>query len=181
VIETRAHATPLSPFADPNVSTRLPTGHSPTSCRLATTAEHQAIVRGIRHQVFVVEQRLFTGSDQDVHDDDPQTRHVLGLLGDLIVGTVRLYPIDGSGQWKGDRLAVLPAYRHTRLGRPLVNFAVRTAGEAGGDVMLAHVQPQNVAFFERLGWRCVGEPAPYVGVMHQQMAIDLHPRGPGPG
>ena len=181
MIETRAHTTPRSPFADPDVPTKLPTDHLPTSCRLATTAEQRAIVHGIRHEVFVEEQRLFAGSDQDAHDHDPRTRHVLGLYGDLVVGTVRLYPLDESGLWKGDRLAVLPAYRHTRLGRPLVNFAVRTAGEAGGSLMLAHVQPQNVAFFERLGWRRVGEPTRYVGVIHQQMAIDLHHPGQEPG
>jgi len=30
-----------------------------------------------------------------------------------------------------------------------------------------------VAFFERLGWYRVGDPAPYVGRLHQQMAVDL--------
>jgi hypothetical protein len=31
----------------------------------------------------------------------------------------------------------------------------------------------NVRFFERLGWSCDGEAAPYRGVMHQPMAIAL--------
>jgi hypothetical protein len=30
-----------------------------------------------------------------------------------------------------------------------------------------------VAFFERLGWYRVGDPALYVGRLHQQMAVDL--------
>ncbi len=38
--------------------------------------------------------------------------------------------------------------------------------------MIAHIQPQNVGLFERLGWHTVGEPAPFVGRIHQQMAIE---------
>jgi hypothetical protein len=39
--------------------------------------------------------------------------------------------------------------------------------------MIAHIQPSNVNFFERLGWERVGEPMEYVGHPHQVMAIDL--------
>ncbi|MDP8978572.1 MAG: GNAT family N-acetyltransferase, partial [Actinomycetota bacterium] len=64
---------------------------------------------------------------------------------------------------------------------PLVRFAVRAAGRRGGDLMVAHVQPRNADFFERLGWRRVGEPVEYVGHVHQRMAIDLRPAGDGAG
>jgi hypothetical protein len=37
----------------------------------------------------------------------------------------------------------------------------------------AHIQLQNVALFERLGWHKHGEVEVYVGVHHQPMAIDL--------
>jgi hypothetical protein len=39
--------------------------------------------------------------------------------------------------------------------------------------MYAHVQVGNVSFFQRLGWQSIGAPEPYVGVIHQQMFIDL--------
>jgi hypothetical protein len=39
--------------------------------------------------------------------------------------------------------------------------------------MVAYIQLPNVHFFTALGWEPTGEPAPYVGVMHQQMAIAL--------
>ena len=41
--------------------------------------------------------------------------------------------------------------------------------------MVARVQLPNVRFFERLGWHADGPPEPYVGVMHQAMAIPLVP------
>jgi hypothetical protein len=67
------------------------------------------------------------------------------------------------------------------MGAPLVRFAVGTASRLGGLVMVAQIQPANVAFFERLGWYRVGDPAPYVGRLHQQMAIDLQPGSPWDG
>jgi putative N-acetyltransferase (TIGR04045 family) len=126
----------------------------------------------VRHRVFVELQGLFEGSDRDARDDDPDTLHVVAVVDGDVVGTVRLYPT-GEGRWKGDRLAVLPDARVHRLGGALVEFAVRTAGELGGRVMVAQVQVANVRFFERLGWVRDGDAALYCGVMHQPMAIDL--------
>ena len=143
------------------------------ACRAAAGAGELAVHHAIRHQVFVVEQRLFAGDDRDGHDAAAETVHVLGLVDGVPGGTVRLYPLDADGLWKGDRLAVLPAFRRHGLGAPLVRFAVRTAGERGGARMLAQIQLPNVGFFSRLGWEPVGDPAPYVGVVHQLMQIAL--------
>ncbi len=145
----------------------------PLSCRTVSSSEEVAIHYAIREAVFVGEQGLFEGTDQDPRDEDPATIHVLALCGQVAGGAVRLYPLDEPGLWKGDRLAVLPAFRRRALGAPLVRFAVRTAGEAGGNLMIAHIQPQNVTFFERLGWHRVGVPEEFTGRTHQQMAIEL--------
>jgi len=147
------------------------------TCRIAHTLDEVATHARIRSDVFVVEQGLFQGTDQDAFDRDPEVRHVLGYVDEAPAGTVRLYrvPADQPGEqlWKGDRLAVLPEYRHAGLGGPLVRFAVATAGEAGGDRMIANIQTSNVSFFRRLGWAPVGDPFEYVGEPHQQMWIDL--------
>ena len=146
----------------------------PLSCRSAAEPDELAIHFAIRKAVFVAEQGFFEGTDRDARDDDPATIHVLGLCGQVAGGAVRLYPLEEPGLWKGDRLAVLPKYRRRALGAPLVRYAVRTAGEAGGSLMIAHIQPQNVTFFQRLGWHPVGEPGAFAGRIHQQMAIGLH-------
>ena len=130
--------------------------------------------------MFVEAQGLFALDDRDERDDDPATLHAVGLAGDEVAGAVRLYPLDDDGLWKGDRLAVLPAERALQLGAMLVRFAVRTAGERGGRLMVAQVQVPNVRFFERLGWHRDGDPAPMLGVEHQPMAIELRlARRPG--
>ena len=143
-------------------------------CRAAVTAEEVEAHYRIRHEVFVGEQQLFTATDRDEHDDDPDVVHVLAYLNDAPVGTVRLFPLDRADRlWRGDRLAVVRSARIHGLGRPLVRFAVATAGERHGREMVAHIQLQNVALFERLGWHKHGEVEVYVGVHHQRMAIDL--------
>ena len=149
------------------------------SCREVRTEWERAACFRIRHEVFVCEQRLFRapgsgrGDDRDGHDADPATIHVIGLAGDDIRGTVRLYPLAVPRLWQGDRLAVLPESRHLGLGAPLVRFAVAEAARRGGHRMDAHIQPGNVPFFEWLGWQRVGALAPYAGIPHQRMMIDL--------
>ena len=143
------------------------------TCRPVEGSAELATHHHIRHAVFVVEQGLFHVDDRDVHDDEAATTHVLGLDCGVPAGTVRLYPI-GDGIWKGDRLAVLPEHRHSGgLGASLVRFAVATAGVLGGSRMVAQIQPGNVRFFQALGWTAVGDPADYLGVLHQQMSIAL--------
>jgi putative N-acetyltransferase (TIGR04045 family) len=140
-------------------------------CRLAASPQELAAHYAIRRAAFVEEQAIFTGDDRDGRD--AEALHAVGLVGDVVAGAVRLYPLDADGRWKGDRLAVLAPFRSHGLGAPLVRFAVRTAAARGGRVMEAFVQPQNAAFFLALGWRRVGDVVEYVGHPHQRMEIAL--------
>jgi putative N-acetyltransferase (TIGR04045 family) len=143
------------------------------ACRAVRTPAELERHFAIRRAVFVVEQRLFAGDDRDDLDEQPQTVHAIGQVRGRIGGTVRLYPLAGPGLWKGDRLAVLPAWRRGLLGGELVRFAVRTAAECGGRRMVAMIQLPNVAFFEALGWQRAGARERYHGAEHQPMEIAL--------
>jgi putative N-acetyltransferase (TIGR04045 family) len=147
-------------------------------CRVALGATDLERHFEVRRAVFVHEQAIFAGTDRDEHDDDPATIAVIGLVDGRVGGAVRLYPIDGDGLWKGDRLAVMPAHRRGLLGASLVRFAVRTAGELGGTRMVAMVQAPNLHFFEWLGWSADGPARDYRGVPHVPVTIGLTgPRG----
>jgi putative N-acetyltransferase (TIGR04045 family) len=152
------------------------------ACRVASSDDELEAHFGLRRAVFVDEQGLFADDDRDSRDSDPQTLHAVGLVDGEPRGAVRLYRLDaGSGasgasaEWKGDRLAVAAEHRDNHLGAELVRFAVRTAGLLGGTRMIAHVQLPNVRFFQHLGWRVEGDPAPFHGVTHQLMSIGLGP------
>jgi putative N-acetyltransferase (TIGR04045 family) len=140
-------------------------------CRLVTHDADLAAHHAVRRSVFVEEQHVFAGSDLDGWDDDPTTLHVVGLVDGRPAGSVRLYPL-GDGDWKGDRLAVLPGSRAGRLGASLVRFAVARAAERGGARMIALVQAPNEVFFRRLGWSRL-EALDYVGLPHVRMEIGL--------
>lgn len=169
-----AEAPPASPAA--GRCEAAPADPAP-SCRVAQDAAELAGHFAVRRAIFVHAQGLFELDDRDARDDDPATLHAVGLAEGHVAGAVRLYALDGDGRWKGDRLAVLPGDRQHRLGAQLVSFAVASAGARGGRVMVAQIQLPNVRFFERLGWRRDGEPAPLLGVPHQPMAIALSPSG----
>jgi putative N-acetyltransferase (TIGR04045 family) len=147
------------------------------ACRLARDEDERKRHFAIRHAVFCVEQGMFGGADdRDEHDRADTTLHAVGAEHDVVGGTVRLYPLSADGLlWRGDRLAVLPAFRHGSLGGSLVRFAVRTAGERGGERMVAMIQVPNVRFFLALGWSADGPAATFHGREHQPMAIGLSP------
>jgi putative N-acetyltransferase (TIGR04045 family) len=175
------------PTSRSSATASRPAGTAGLACRAVATPDELAVHFRIRRQVFVVEQGLFRsagtanggGWDRDLHDDDPATVHVVGLVDGVACGTVRLYPVPGvPGRWKGDRLAVLDGHRRHGLGAPLVRFAVATAAARGGREMEAYIQPANVMFFEWLGWRPTGGLVTYAGIPHQRMLIDLRLSGP---
>jgi putative N-acetyltransferase (TIGR04045 family) len=163
------------------IARRASRGRGPTRVERVAgphAAELLARHHRIRHAVFVAEQRVFDVDDHDERDGHPATEVLLGYVGDVPAGTVRLYPVDPAdpaGLWQGDRLAVLPEFRTSGLGAPLVRTAVSTAGALGGHTMVAHVQAANGRFFRTLGWTQRGEEL-YVGLPHLLMDIEL-PRG----
>lgn len=147
------------------------------TCRVVSGPDELAEHHRIRRSVFVGEQGVFAESDVDAVDARPDVLHVLAAAGDVAVGTVRLYPLDDAGLWRGDRLAVLSGRRSVGAGAPLVRFAVATAGALGGTRMVAHVQVPNRRFFERLGWTTVGDET-YAGIPHVAMTIELDGSAP---
>jgi putative N-acetyltransferase (TIGR04045 family) len=144
------------------------------TCHVASCADELEAHFALRRAVFVLEQELFPLDDRDGRDDETTTLHAIALIDGEPCGAVRLYPLEPSWrEWKGDRLAVLPGLRTHHLGAALVRFAVSTAGGLGGLRMIAHVQLDNVRFFEHLGWRSEGTPAPFHGRDHQLMSMRL--------
>ena len=54
-----------------------------------------------------------------------------------------------------------------------MRFGVAYARAHGGRRMIAHVQPANVRFFERLGWSTCCNAEDYLGLAHQPMDLAL--------
>lgn len=152
--------------------TRSPSQPKPqVEVHLARTIDEFAGHFRVRYDVFVQEQGLFEETDRDRWDDT--ALHVVAVVEGEVVGAVRLYQLDEAGLWQGDRLSVLDHARAYGAGGPLVRFAVATAGELGGHLMIARIQHRIVPLFRRLGWERVGGLIDYCGVPHQRMTIPL--------
>lgn len=118
----------------------------------------------LREEVFVRELGMFAKTDRDENDD--RAIHLIALDQGKVVGMVRIFREEGG--WMGGRLAVDKHYRKG-VGRKLVKAAEEEVKKQGGSSMRALIQSQNVAFFERLGWRRVGSPFEYLGRTHYRM------------
>jgi len=138
-------------------------------CREAAGPEELRACYEIRRTVFVEEQKLFELDDRDEHD--AHAIHYVACLHDRIIGTVRIYR-DSDGVWWGGRLAVLKRYRG-RAGRLLIQACVERVRREGGLCFRAHVQHDNIAFFETLQWTSVGKPLLICGRPHQLMEAIL--------
>jgi predicted GNAT family N-acyltransferase len=123
-------------------------------------------VVAIRHQVFVVEQGVTTNVRDNPHDRD--SRHVVGIIGQQIVGSGRLHLIRDEGQiaW----VAVLPAYRHRHVGRAIMRRLIEIADEAGTRVLFLNAQTHALRFYQHLGFEAIGEVFSMSGIEHQLMA-----------
>lgn len=141
----------------------------PIVCRVVTSESERALCMHIRRMVFVDEQHLFEGSDEDACDR--RAIHIAASCDETIIGTVRIYARP-NGLWWGGRLAVVKRYRG-RAGRILVETAVAHARRQGARRFLARVQARNIPFFVSLRWRPVGKTFMIGGVPHRICEADL--------
>jgi putative N-acetyltransferase (TIGR04045 family) len=143
-------------------------------CKIAETETERRGHFAVRHAIFVEEQALFSGSDLDEHDDHAVHLVAVDQDTETVIGAVRCYRTDEE-TWFGGRLAVLKEFRHhaAAIGPGLCELAEQVVIERGCRCFLAHIQIQNVGFFERLGWQKVGEPELHYGQPHQLMQASL--------
>ena len=126
----------------------------------------------LRHEVFVREQGIVQGTDQD--GQDRMALHLGAWLGGELAGVLRLLPEDDSqGLLRLGRLAVLPDRRGQGVASELLAQAKEQARRRGADKLTASVQKANVPLFARQGWREQGEPFAVYGWEHQEMTLEL--------
>ena len=135
--------------------------------RQASWRDDADLIRAIRLQVFVLEQQIPEHLEWD--DADANALHLLVFTQKRdAVGTARL---EASG--KIGRLAVMANYRRTGLGSRLLLELIKIAGDAGLKKVYLHAQRSAVAFYERHGFVCEGEPFDEGGIEHVVASMEL--------
>lgn len=136
---------------------------------IARAAPHEiADCLAIRRTVFIDEQGVAEALELDGLDDD--AIHYLARLDGQAIATARVRRADGAAQGaaKVQRVAVLRHARGTGAGAAIMRFVMN---DVPGPFTLGS-QESAVGFYERLGYRVVGEPFMDAGIPHRTM---VHP------
>ena len=122
----------------------------------------------IRRRVFIEEQEIDEAEEWD--DADATATHFLALDGDKPAGAARLIARGSNG--KIGRVAVMPDYRGTGLGREIMLHILRHAKEQGFAESVIEAQVYVIPFYERLGYVAEGpEFDDGSGIMHRVMRL----------
>ena len=121
----------------------------------------------LRYQVFVEEQ----GVEPDLEiTDEKDSIHFLAERDGSVIGTGR-FRIHGN-LLKFERVAVLKAMRGQGVGKGLLEFMQKKGFNTYPEyLMFMHAQTHAQLFYEKLGWRPVGEPFDEDNIEHIAMVL----------
>lgn len=148
----------------------------PYQLRVATTPADREAYFGVRHEVFVVEQKVPAELEYDAYDAEGAAAvHLLATGPDGAVGAGRLLP--GAGRTDGTgilgRLAVTGAARGLGIGAALVGAIEDEARRIGLTAVELHAQTHALPFYERLGYLAYGPEYEEAGIAHRSMRREL--------
>lgn len=96
--------------------------------------------------------------------NDPVSVHCVAYVEDEAIATGRLLPDGHIG-----RMAVLPAWRGSRVGGEILERLVTLARERGDAAVRLNAQQYVEAFYSRHGFESEGEPFIEAGIWHVAM------------
>ena len=120
----------------------------------------------IRQEVFVKEQKC---DPKDEYENEEESIHFLLIDNNEPVATSR-YRKTQFGI-KMERFAVLASKRKKGYGLKILNFMIKDLSN-NKDVKYLHAQVQVVGFYEKVGFKKIGEKFDEVGIMHYKMILD---------
>ena len=119
-----------------------------------------------------------------VYSEDEGAVHVGAWDDDMLVGCATVFPEPWPGNeqlaavadaWRLRGMAVDPSMQGTGVGRLVLAEGMSAAREAGSTLLWANARTSALGFYERMGWRIIGEEfvASDSDLPHFPMAIDL--------
>ena len=127
------------------------------------------MLRAVRYRVFVEEQGVAEALEWD--GLDAQCRHVLARCRNGVpIGTGRLLPDGHIG-----RMAVLPDWRRSGIGRALLRELLRIARARGDDVAILHAQTHAIEFYRREQFEVTSAEFMEADIPHVEMRLKLFP------
>jgi predicted GNAT family N-acyltransferase len=152
------------------------TPSAPNDTRLHTSGwqELREAAQGVRHAVFVEEQRI--PAELECDPADAGCVHVVAFDAEGgPVGTGRLLPLP-DGVMKLGRLAVLRSWRGRGVGQALLQALLEAARGQGAREVMLHAQQSAASFYLRAGFTARGEEFMEAGIPHVEMVLPLERR-----
>jgi predicted GNAT family N-acyltransferase len=133
-----------------------------------TWADASSIAYPIRHQVFVVEQRIPIELEIDEHDSVAQ--HLILLLNQKPIGTARIFPANhqSNDYFKIGRLAILKEHRQQGLGSKMMGVLINYAEIHQYKKISLHAQVDALGFYEKLGFIAEELEFNEGGILHRE-------------
>ena len=120
----------------------------------------------IRRRVFIEEQRV--PEEIEVDSDDALAFHALATVGDAAIGCGRMLD-HGDGEVKIGRMAVMPQFRGTGVGRDILRFLMDRARARGLRKAVLHAQLTAESFYLKEGFTPLGDVFDEAGIAHRKM------------
>jgi len=120
----------------------------------------------IRRRVFIEEQRVPEEIELDA--DDALAFHALATIGNDAIGCGRMLD-HGDGEVKIGRMAVMPEFRGTGVGRDILRFLMDRARARGLRKAVLHAQLTAEGFYLKEGFTPLGDVFDEAGIAHRKM------------
>ena len=109
---------------------------------------------------------------------DAESHHFVAKENDSVLGCVLLYPLpDEPNRAQLLQMAVTPDSQKQGIGKKLLRALINFCPKIGVNTIFCHSRLEVVKFYEKAGFRPVGEKFTEVGLGHQKMEFQL-PRIP---
>ncbi len=139
--------------------------------KIVATPEEQLQALAIRAIVYIGEQNCPWAEEFD--GNDYAATHVIGLLDNEPVATARI-------RWFADfakleRLAIRAERRGEGHGHQLLTYLIELCRKKGFSRLYLHAQARLQPFYERYGFRLIGQPFGFSDHAYVEMVVTLEP------
>lgn len=145
-------------------------------CKTTRWSQSESILRAIRTEVFIQEQKVDVSEEWDIHDQSAE--HYLLYHNNNCVGCARLI----KDTWQHapalhiGRVAILKPWRGIGLGKYLMAYILNTVASKYSDStpVYLHAQVTVIPFYTKLGFTQTGEEFLDAGIWHQTMLLNAN-------
>ena len=136
---------------------------------ITSWAEAQSLVKPLRYQVFVIEQKV--PEDMEWDEFDEIAWHAIVTADNQTIGTGRLIMHDRIA--KIGRMAVQSSRRNQGIGKSILKSLIQTAKEKGAQECILHAQTHAIAFYAKEDFEPHGPIFDEAGIPHVEMRLIL--------